>query len=62
MTGQQAVRVGGGEVRREVTLGVRAEGGIEGDGGGRMHGSRRGGVETGGVDGCGGHYFCKDAQ
>lgn len=62
MTGQQAVRVGGGEVGWEVALGVGAEGGVEGDGGGRMHGSRRGRVETGGVDGGGGHYFCKNGQ
>ncbi len=61
MTGQQAVRVGRGEVGWEVALGVGAEGGVEGDGGGRMHGSRGGGVGIGGVDGCGGHYFCKNA-
>lgn len=62
MTGQQAVRVGGGEVGWEVALGVGAEGGVEGDGGGRMHGSRGGGVEIGGVDRGGGHYFCKNGQ
>lgn len=54
MTGEEAVRVGRGEVGWEVALGVGAEGGIEGDRVGRMDVSRRRRVRAGGVHGCGG--------